>query len=231
MMTCGPALLGESVTPVGAKMRFPALRLPAADGTEIRVVGSTPFAWFNRSRFEVLIITASSKIDVRELCLPMLEPLLLYLALLANPEPNAKAVAARDWLSRRHFFVHVAGPDGVHASMHPMGLIKADEARGYLVQLTRNFLDPTQLDLLPFELVASGPELRRVYEERNAPAMSAEQYLQVLQEKLAQERENTFQKSMQIPLIVDMAGASVPADALAKVQRRFRLLDRAPALA
>lgn len=228
MTACGPALLGESVTPVGAKMCFPALRLPTANGPEIRVVGSTPFAWFNRNTFEVLVITTAAKINANDLCAPVLEPLLLYLALLANPEPNSKAVAAKDWLSRRHFLLHAACPEGVRTWMHPIGLITPDEALGYLVELTRDFLDPTQLDLLPFELVA-GSAMRRVYDERSMSVMSAEEYLQTLEEKLAEQRENRYQRTVQIPLIVDMAGARVPADALAKVQRRFRLLDRGAA--
>jgi exodeoxyribonuclease V gamma subunit len=228
MTTCGPALLGESVTPVGAKMRFPALRLPRADGPELRIVGSTPFAWFSHQTFEVLVITTAADVRATDLCTPMLEPLLLYLALLANPEPNVKAIAARDWLARRHFLLHVACTEGIQTWTHPIGLITPDEALAYLAELTRDFLDPTQLDLLPFELVTAG-DMRRVYDERSTTVMSAEDYRQLLQERLAEQRENRFQRTLQIPLIVDMAGARVPADALAKVQRRFRLLDRAAA--
>jgi exonuclease V gamma subunit len=229
MMSCGPALCGESITPVGAKMRFPALQLPVAEGPPIRIVGSTPFAWFNRDRFEVLVITASSKISVYDLCLPMLDPLLLYLALLANPEPNVKQIAARDWLSRRHFRLHVACLDGIRAWTYPLGMIKPDEAQRYLTELTGDFLDPTQLDLLPFELITAGPDLRRVYDERSPSPLSAPQYYEIMQEKLAETRENTWQPRVQIPLIVDLAGARLPPDAMAKVQRRFRLLDRAAA--
>jgi exodeoxyribonuclease V gamma subunit len=229
MTTCGPALLGQSVTPVGAKMRFPALQLPRADGPETRIVGSTPFAWFNRDTFEVLVITTAAKINANDLGAPMLEPLLLYLALLANPDPNVKRIAAKDWLSRRHFLLHVACPDGIQTWTHPIGLIAPDEALRYMEELTRDFLDPTQLDLLPFDLVAGTP-LRRVYDERSTATMSAEVYQQTLEEKLTEQRENPFQRTVQIPLVVDMAGARVPVDALAKVQRRFGLLDRAAAL-
>ena len=84
----------------GANVVFAALRLrpgrelAAEADAEIRVVGAAPFAWFSKDTFEVLVVTTSKKVDARELCLPMLEPLLFYLALLANPEPNAKAIAA-----------------------------------------------------------------------------------------------------------------------------------------
>jgi exodeoxyribonuclease V gamma subunit len=229
MTTCGPALLGASVTPVGAKMRFPPLRLPRTDAPEIRIVGSTPFAWFNRTTFEVLVITTAAKVNANDLCAPMLEPLLLYLALLANPDTNVKGIAAKDWLSRRHFLLHVACPQGIQTWTHPIGLIAPDEAQRYLEQLTRDFLDPTQLDLLPFDLIA-GTALRRVYDERSTATISAELYQHTLDEKLTEQRENQYQRTVQIPLVVDMASARVPADSLAKVQRRFGLLDRAAAL-
>jgi exonuclease V gamma subunit len=236
MMFCGPALLGESVAPVGAKMRFPALRLrpghelPAGAGPEVRVVGTTPLAWLSRDTFEVLVITTSSKVDGRDLCLPMIEPTLFFLALLANPEPNGKAIASRDWLGRRHFFLHLAHPEGILTWTHPIGLFSPDEATRYLAGLAQDFLDPTQLDLLPFELITRGAELRRVYYERGDVRLSAEEYQQLLEENLAEERENVWYSAIDIPLVVDMAQARVPADALAKVQRRFRLLDRGPAL-
>ena len=48
---CGPVLIGESLTPLGAKLRFPALclrpghELPADAPLDIRLAGWTPFAW------------------------------------------------------------------------------------------------------------------------------------------------------------------------------------------
>ena len=235
MQSCGPALLGESFTPIGAKMRFPALQLrpghelPAEAGSAIRVVGATPFAWFSKDTFETLVVTTSKKVDARELCTPMIEPLLFYLALLANPEPNVRAIAASDWLSRRHFYLHIAHAEGIQTWTHPIGLVSSEEARHYLVQLTQDFLDPAPLDLLPFELITIVTELRRAYDEGAESHLSAEQYVELLREKLADERDNPWNRALQIPPIVNMAGASIPADALAKVQRRFRLLDRGPA--
>ena len=229
MQSCGPALLGESFVPIGAKMRFPALQIRPAD-PEIRVVGATPFAWFSKDTFEVLVVTTSKRVDARELCTPMIEPLLFYLALLANPAPNAKAFASSDWLSRRHFRLHVAHANGIQTWTYPIGLVSSEEARNYLVQLTQDFLDPAQLDLLPFELVTIVTDLRRAYDERSEFRLSAEQYVELLREKLADERDNPWNRALEIPAVVGMAGADIPADALAKVQRRFRLLDRGPAL-
>jgi len=109
-----------------------------------------------------------------------------------------------------------------------VGLIAPDEAARYLAQLTQDFLDPAQLDLLPFELITGATELRRAYDERIAPPLQAHQYVELLKEKLADERE-AFTPTVYIPLVVDLACAAIPPDALAKVQRRFRLLDRGPA--
>jgi exonuclease V gamma subunit len=231
MVACGPTLMGESMTPVGAKARFPALPLRLDDGTLVRIIGSTPFAWLSRDTFEILAITESKKVIIQNLCQPMLDPLLLYLALLANPERNAKDIVPKEWLARRHFMLHLACPEGVPRWTHPIGLISSEEAERYLRDLVRDFLNPTQLDLLPFELIAGGVELRRVYDERTPQTLSAADYVRLLKERLADERENTFQRSVQIPLLVDMAGAQVPDDALAKVRRRFGLLDRGPARA
>lgn len=235
MQFCGPALLGESFAPIGAKMRFPALELRPGhelppDTAAIRVVGSTPFAWFSKDTFEILVITASKKkVDARDLCTPMLEPLLFYLALLANPLPNGKGIAARDWLSRRHFHLHLAHPAGIQTWTHPMGTVTPDEAMAYLVHLTRDFLDPAQLDLLPFELITSHVDLRRAFDERNQTPLTPEVFVQLLEDKLADERDSGSYSSIRIPLVVELAGAAIPADALAKVQRRFGLLDRGPA--
>ena len=49
-----------------------------------------------------------------------------------------------------------------------------------------------------------------------------------LEDAIADARDNAFDRPA-IPFLVDLIGAKVPADALAKVQRRFHLLDRGPA--
>ena len=61
-----------------------------------------------------------------------------------------------------------------------------------------------------------------------ATQITPESYRLVLQEAVADLRENSF-SFIKIPLVVEMVHAQVPGDALAKVQRRFRLLDRGPA--
>ena len=54
-------------------------------------------------------------------------------------------------------------------------------------------------------------------------------YRELLEEKLAEARENRKFSHVKIPPLVEMVQAQVPQDALAKVQRRFRMLDRGPA--
>src|SRR4029077_19626821 len=93
--------------------------------------------------------------------------------------------------------------------------------------LTRDFLDPTQFDLLPFDALTRSRVLRLMLLEENAPQMAAETFRSMLEDYLKDQRENP-RSPVQIPTLVDMVHARVPADALAKVRRRFPLLDRGP---
>ena len=52
----------------------------------------------------------------------------------------------------------------------------------------------------------------------------------LLEDTLADKLENNYDGRFEIPQVVEMSGARIPADALAKVQRRFGLLDRGPGL-
>jgi exonuclease V gamma subunit len=231
---CGPVLLGESLTPLGPKLRFPALafrpghELPADAPQEIRLVGWTPFAWHSPGRFEVLIVTNSKDIDGKEISLSMIEPALLALALLANAEPNVEGIAAQKWLAQREFLLHASHRGGMQTWTYPAGSITPAEAVSYFLDLTRDFLDPAQFDLLPFDVLCNNKELQAAMHEDFATQIAPETYRTVLEEAIVEIRENAY-SFIQIPLLVDMVRAQVPADALAKVQRRFRLLDRGPA--
>ena len=236
LLWCGPALVGASYTPLGARTRFPALRLrpgqelPQDAGAEIRLVGSTPLAWCGRDCFEILAITTSKDIEPTVLCKPMLEPLLFYLAMRANPEPNGKGIAAREWLSRRHFHLHVAYPGGIQTWSYPIDRVSAEEAMRYLAQLTLDLLDPGQLDFLPLWLVNGSKETRIAFDEGFKAKITPAEYKQRLEETCERMLENDYTNKHQSPQIVEMSGAEIPDDALAKVRRRFGLLDRGPAL-
>lgn len=234
MEFCGPLLLGESLTPLRPKLRFPALRLRAgqeldADGpAEIRLSGWTHFAWQARGRFEILVVTNSKEIDGRYVCEAMFEPMLLYFALLAGVEPNQAGVISQTWLGRREFVLSVGHRGGIQQWRYPAGDITAAEALRYLVDLTRDFLDPASFDLLPFEALARNRTLRLATLEDAAGLMGAETFCTMLSEYLADQRESA-RPAVKIPMLVEMAQARVPADALVKVRRRFPLLDRGPA--
>lgn len=231
---CGPVLVGTSLTPLGARLRFPALRLrpgqelPADAPQEIRLAGWTHFAWQSPNRFEILIVTNSKQIDGREISLAMMEPLLLHLAMLANGEPNADGTSPQEWLVGREFLLHVAHCGGIQTWTYPAGAITPAEALHYLIELIRDFLDPKQFDLLPFELLCKNKEMCRAYDAASVFQISPDGFRKQFEEIIADARENSF-SNFEVPLLVDMIHAQVPADALAKVQRRFRLLDRGPA--
>jgi exonuclease V gamma subunit len=233
MSFCGPVLLGNSTAPLGARWRFPALRLrpghelPDA-AQEIRITGWTVNAWFAPDRFDVLILTNSSKTtDGRKIVLPMIEPALLHMAMIANATPNAGG-SAQSMVAHREFRLHVAHVKGIQTWTYPVNSITPDEALHYFVELTRDFLDPAQFDLLPFEALYRNYELERALDSNSTARIPPDTYRKGLENAIADLRENK-KYGWQLPLLVDMIDARVPADALAKVQRRFRLLDRAPA--
>jgi exodeoxyribonuclease V gamma subunit len=225
---CGPILVGESMTPIGARLRFPALRLLREGLPDIRVIGSTPFAWQSPDRVELLVVTNYKTIDGRKIAPALLDPLLLLLAMHANAEPNTDGIASQTWLAPRDWHIHVAHCGGIQTWIYPAGAITSEEARQYFVELTRDFLDPTQFDLLPFDLVQDNFELARACDSNFSAQMSADNYYRLLEEKVSEIRDNPYSR-VKIPQLVKMVQAQVPIDALAKIQRRFRLLDRGPA--
>src|SRR5207302_3232260 len=106
MEYCGPVLLGESVIPVGARKRFPALKLVAP--SEVRLVGSFPLAWRSAETFELLVLSStSSRISGADICKPLLQPFLFYAALKAGTEA-ADGLSSSQWLGDRGLVVHVA---------------------------------------------------------------------------------------------------------------------------
>jgi hypothetical protein len=154
----------------------------------------------------------------------MFAPVLLYLAMLASSEPGPDGIIASSWLARREFVVHVAHRAGIESWTYPVGCVTPCEAIHYLVELTRDFLDGSQFDLLPFEVLCKNQMLKAALEPA-MPKLAAEPYRVVFEDEVAEARENTFGGTM-IPPLIDMIGAQVPADAAAKVSRRFQLLVR-----
>jgi hypothetical protein len=176
----------------------------------------------------MLIVTNPKELDGREIVVSMIEPALLHLALLANTEKNADGFASQSWLAEREVLLHVAHRSGIQTWSYPPGTITPTAALRYLVELTREFLDPTQFDLLPFDIFSKSKELQFALHEGTSPLRSPDDFRSLLEDTIADERENAF-SFIEFPLLVDMIRAQVPADALAKVQRRFHMLDRGPA--
>ena len=228
---CGPLLLGESTMPLGARLRFPALRLRPghelpAGAREIRLVGWSRFAWHAERRVELLAVTNFDRLDARKVSPALIEPMVFLLAMHANAESNAEGVSPQAWLAGRDWLIHVAFNRGIQTWTIPAGTIAPAEAARYLAALAADLLDPGQFDLLPFEVIANDIELARAMDCTFAGKLVPETYREMLEERIAFLRDSAY--GYRIPPLVDMAGATVPLDALDKVQRRFRLLDRGP---
>jgi hypothetical protein len=153
---------------------------------------------------------------------------LFHLALLANADVNAEGISAQKWLGHREVALHVAHVSGIQTWVHPPGSITPAEATRYLAELAGDFLEPTQFDLLPFDIIAGNKQLQLAFRAGIAMQRSREDFRSLLEEAIADARDSEFERRA-IPFLVDMIGARVPADALAKVQRRYQLLDRGPA--
>jgi hypothetical protein len=227
----GPVLLGESPTPLGARTRFAALSLPVGDNA-VRLVGAMPLVWHSADALDVLVLT-NRKVPPHQLSVPLLDPVLFYLALRAsNDEPGTskKELRPRSWLGKRVFRVHIAHREGlVSFHYHPEDVTPA-EARDYLKLLAEDFLDRSCFDLLPFDIIVKDETLRQAYEsDVESPRTSAE-YAARLRESYEDDQDSDFPayRAMRLLEIVD---AQVPEDAYAKVRRRFRLLERGPARA
>ena len=80
--------------------------------------------------------------------------------------------------------------------------------------------------MLPFDIIAGNKELQVAMHADFATQITPENYRAVLDEAIADARENTF-GGPKIPPLVDMVHVQVPADALAKVQRRSLAGSRA----
>ena len=115
---CGPILIGETLSPVGARLRFPALRLGLAnqkDGSspaELRLVGYHSHVWRSRSAVEMLVITNSMD-PKKEINKHLLIPFLLYAALRVGTEKGPGGETSSKWIGGLACRVHVAHKEGI----------------------------------------------------------------------------------------------------------------------
>jgi exodeoxyribonuclease V gamma subunit len=224
---CGTILLGESFTPIGAQQRFPALKvslnraLPQLESAYARLVGAMPLAWRDEESFEILVWDFRK--EHKEFLKHLLEPVLFYLALRAGTEGS---LASRTWLGERIFRVHVAHGGGIASFTYLPQDISSEQAYAYLSELSTDFLDPACFDLLPLEKILDDKELQKAFTlSEEELGHLPEEYKQILEESLSEEESSWSRWSSSL---VDLVKAEVPADAFAKVRRRFRLMDQGP---
>ncbi len=250
----GPILLGESWTPVGAQRRFPALSVPLGtpspppplpfrgEGSSrpgeksppsARLTGSWSLVWRDAERFEILALTNSKSWDSGALTYHFFEPLLFYLALLANDAPGPDGVSSRQWLEGLPLFLYLSFKGtGIEKFRYE---ISPDEAVEYLRNLVTDFLDTRLFDLLPFAVIQkdkpprwakSDPALTDAYTKVTEDILQSNgDYQKRLQSRIEDALNNDWNTYWWTPLL-ELTDPKVPGDALHKVHRRFRLFYR-----
>jgi hypothetical protein len=230
MTFAGPILLGESLAPVGPRLHFPALELALDDAApaarKVRVTGTFGLAWHDAARFDLLVVNSAKRPKaVHQLNRHLLDPLLFYLALLANGQAERHGRAAADWLLHRELCIHIAWNDSIEIYPHGSDWVAPEEAREWLTGLARDVLDPAGFDLLPFELIVGDRVLRRAFEDEADDAALAQRYPELIEDAIDDAADRPF-GGWSLPAVLRGVELSPPADAWAKVRRRFRLLDR-----
>lgn len=211
---CGPYLIGESETPIGAKSRVPALTLPLKrpvgpyPSGEMRIVGSWPLAWTDDETLDLLVFPRGEVDRKKPLCRHLFEPMLF-----------AVALAATGALQERRVIFQIVQAGGMLALPLTGPLLEAEAAREYLRELATDFVDVGCADQLPFECVQ---------ETGWPPLYSNDDGANLADNLLAlwRWREETcnwgFTKTWLNAFTT--IGFRVPMDAGEKVRRRFRPL-------
>jgi hypothetical protein len=230
----GPILLGEGRIPVHARRQFPALELAFGPSlflpAKVRVVGHWRFVWRSRRGLDVLVLTNRNgdKVPSTNLSRPLLEPLLFCLALRAGTQ-SGDGISSADWVENLPIRLHVAHADGMTRFTYRPQDWTAARALDYLTELVADFLDPCRFDLLPFELITRDKDLREAYMADKLDTLRPVDYLRRLKDVIELDQENDFYRAYHAMALLDIVEHEVPKDALTKVRRRYRLLDRGPA--
>ena len=209
----GPILIGESTTPIGARLRFPALVLPLKRRrtnqtvVEARVVGSQAIAWDDGAALELLILKTSGDNSKERLVQSVFEPLLFLLALAAVDEG----------MSRRAFVLHSARAEGIRSVRIPAGKITASVGRIYLTRRAEEYVDPSCADLLPFQLLREKGELSSVL---NGLEIDPNDFFMRLRTAI-----DSIRFTSNIYVDQKEAGFAPPRDAFEKARRRFLSLN------
>ena len=224
---CGPVLLGENNVPIGARQRFAALTLPLPRPVphravmEVRLTGFAPLVWADSEKIDFLVLTHKEDLEPTSLNQYLFEPVLLFMGVLANTETGPDGRAGQEWVGGRECQVHVSTKMGLYTFAYRF---TAEEAVAYLGELAADFLDPGVFDLLPFDIIsAKGGELSGAYtlaDEELAELPGA--YRQLLEEKVQETADNEHGPKS-LTALLKLAKVQVPADAFAKIRKRFRL--------
>ena len=200
----GPILLGESLTPVGARRQFPALDLGG-----VRVVGDLRFAWQTESGLELLVSYGSEVDKFGRFDRALLAPMLGLLAL----------TAADPSLERCRFTLHVARKSGIDTFDVGGPLFRPAAAQEYLGRLVRDFLDPACAELLPFAVLRSDWELRKAFVQDD---YGNPDFPRLLTEAIDRESEYRYRELVELA----EAGFHVAEEATRKIRDRFGPLQR-----
>jgi exonuclease V gamma subunit len=223
----GPVQIGAPLSPVGAKLLLPSVRVETARGPAV-IVGGHDIAWHDASTISLLSVYTGSSNRVRQgaLCRPLLAPLLFGLALRAGEAmPDAEAFCSR--FAGRELFVRIAHEKGVESYQWSPGDMPAEAARDYLTRLASDFLDPAGFDLLPADiLLDKNSHLEEAYRDDDAAETRDEKqsYAVAFQEAVDDDADNEFGRAYYRMKLLEIVTTTVPDDAYDKIRRRFRPL-------
>jgi hypothetical protein len=225
----GPVQIGAPLSPVGAKLLLPSLRVETARGSAV-IVGGYEFAWHDASTISLLSVHTGSSNRVRQgaLCRPLLAPLLFGLALRAGEAmPDAEAFCSR--FAGRELFVRIAHETGVESYRWSPGDLAAEAARDYLSGLANDFLDPAGFDLLPADILFKDKAgLERAYRDHDAAATPEEKrtYAADFREAVDDDADKEYGRAYYPMKLLEIVTTTVPDDAYDKMRRRFWPLDQ-----
>jgi hypothetical protein len=223
----GPVQIGAPLSPVGARVLLPPLRIQTSRGPVI-LVGGHELAWIDANAITLLTVHTGSSKRIREnaLCRPLLASLLFGLALRAG-ETMAGGEEFRRRFADRKLLVYIAHEEGVARYCWSPKDLLPEAARDYLTMLAEDLLDPRGFDLLPADILLHDKnKLEGPYLDAEVVATSEEKqiYAEQFQTVVDEDEENERPAYYRMKLL-QIVPSNVPDDAFDKVRRRFRLLD------
>lgn len=210
---CGPLLIGESETPLGARRRLPALTVPLSrplgcyPDNQARIIGSWPFVWMDDASLDLLVFSWNKFEPKHPLSRAIFESLLFVLSLTAAGEARGRSVN-----------LNILDPGGVTPLALQDIAVDARHAHDYLRDLATDFLDVECADQLPFDQI--GREYAGVYRNDDYhPAAVA-----LLDSWRLKEADEDWGFNGDRLNSLTARGFRVPDDAASKLRRRFRPL-------